>query len=92
MILHVQVPSSQRHVYFAWSESDRKDPRMQNKAIIQSRELSSSSCIFDEKGFVKRTINFLKIWSSEQNSKGRCTLCRKQVYTVFLMCIFSLKF
>ena len=84
MILHVQVPSSQRHVYFAWSESNGKDPHMQNKAIIQSREPSSSGCISDERRFIKHSINFLKIWSSEQNSKGRCTLCRKQVYNCLL--------
>ena len=93
MILHVQVPSSQRHVYFAWSESHGKDPYMQNKSIIQSRELSSFCSTSDERRFVKHSINFLKIWSSEQNSKGRCTLCRMQVYNCLLaVSIFILKF
>lgn len=77
--LILKVPSSQRRVYFAWSESHGKDPYMQNKSIIQSRELSSFCSTSDERRFVKHSINFLKIWSSEQNSKGRCMLCRMQI-------------
>lgn len=77
--LVLKVPSSQRHVYFAWSEADGRDPRnSQPKAILKSRELSSSSSASDEKRFVKHSINFLKIWNSEQESKERCNLCRKQ--------------
>ncbi|KAK9266873.1 hypothetical protein L1049_027132 [Liquidambar formosana] len=78
-ILILKVPSSQRHVYFAWSEDDGTDPRIRNKSIIKSRELSSFSSSSSERRFVKHSINFLKIWSSEQESKDRCTLCRKQV-------------
>ncbi|KAA8522113.1 hypothetical protein F0562_012573 [Nyssa sinensis] len=77
--LTLKVPSSQRHVCFAWSETDWRGPRNQIKAIIRSRELSSSNSVSDEGRFVKHSINFSKIWSSEQESKGRCTLCRKQV-------------
>ena len=58
------------NVYFSWGESNGKDPCMQNKAIIQSRELFSFGSMFDERRFVKHYINFLKIWSSKQNSKG----------------------
>ncbi|KAJ6714895.1 TETRATRICOPEPTIDE REPEAT (TPR)-CONTAINING PROTEIN-RELATED [Salix viminalis] len=76
--LVLKVPSSQRHVYFAWSEAAGGEPHNPNKAIIQSRELSSSNYASDEGRFVKHTMNFLKIWSSEQESKGRCKLCRKQ--------------
>lgn len=77
--LVLKVPSSQRHVYFAWSEADGREPHNPNKAIIKSRELSSSNYASDEGRFVKHAINFLKIWSSEQESKGRCKLYRKQV-------------
>ncbi|CAK7356237.1 unnamed protein product [Dovyalis caffra] len=77
--LVLKVPSSQRHVYFAWSEAAGREPHNPNKAIIKSRELSSSNYASDEGRFVKHTINFLKIWSSEIESKSRCRLCRKQV-------------
>lgn len=77
----LKVPSSQRHVYFAWNEADGRDSKSySNKAIIKSRDLSSSSSsVSDDRKFVKHSINFSKIWSSERESKGRCTLCKKQV-------------
>lgn len=78
-ILNTQVPSSQRHVYFAWSEADGRELSRPNKAFFKSREFSSFSSTSDERRFVKHAINFMKIWTSEQESKGRCTLCRKQV-------------
>ncbi|KAK4844286.1 hypothetical protein QYF36_018501 [Acer negundo] len=77
--LMLKVPSSQRHVYFAWNEADGREVRTRNKAIIKSREFSSFGSASDERKFVKHTINFLKIWTSEREAKGRCTLCRKQV-------------
>uniref|UniRef100_A0A1J3IIE4 Putative vacuolar protein sorting-associated protein 13A n=1 Tax=Noccaea caerulescens TaxID=107243 RepID=A0A1J3IIE4_NOCCA len=78
--LVLKVPSSQRHVYFAWNEADGRDSKSySNKAIIQSRELSSSSSVSDDRKLVKHSINFSKIWSSERETKGRCTLCKKQV-------------
>ncbi|XP_028077973.1 LOW QUALITY PROTEIN: uncharacterized protein LOC114279888 [Camellia sinensis] len=78
--LTLKVPSSQRYVCFAWSQDDKRDPRSQNKAMIKSRKLSSSSSLSEDRRFVKHTINFLKVWSSEQELKGRCTLCRKKVW------------
>ncbi|KAK4786568.1 hypothetical protein SAY86_010401 [Trapa natans] len=77
--LILKVPSSQRHVYFAWSEVDGRESRALKKHIIRSREISSSSSVLDERKFVKHSINFVKIWSSERENKGRCKLCRKQV-------------
>ncbi|XP_010540792.1 PREDICTED: uncharacterized protein LOC104814451 [Tarenaya hassleriana] len=77
--LVLKVPSSQRHVYFAWTEADGREPKTYNsKAITRSRELASSSSISSERKFVKHSINFSKIWSSERESKGRCSLCKKQ--------------
>ncbi|XP_065619172.1 uncharacterized protein LOC112023786 [Quercus suber] len=78
-ILILNVPSSQRHVYFAWSEADGREPQTPNKSILKLRGLSSNSSASDERRFVKHSVNFLKIWSSEQESKERCTLCKKQV-------------
>ncbi|PQQ07890.1 uncharacterized protein Pyn_00513 [Prunus yedoensis var. nudiflora] len=75
----LKVPSSQRHVYFSWSEADGREHRLPNKAITRLRELPSDSSALDGRRFVKHSINFSKIWSSEQESRGRCTLCRKQV-------------
>lgn len=77
--LTLKVPSSQRHVSFAWSDGDGKDPRIQKKAIIKSRGVSFSSSSSDEGRFVKHSINFSKIWGSERESKGIRVLGRKQV-------------
>lgn len=79
-IFHFQVPSSQRHVYFAWSEADGREPQTPNKSILKLRGLSSNGSASDERRFIKHSVNFLKIWSSEQESKERCTLCKKQVF------------
>ncbi|XP_059641926.1 uncharacterized protein LOC132283907 [Cornus florida] len=76
--LTLKVPSSQRYVCFSWSETNWRDPCNQIKAITKSRNLSSSSSVSDDGRFVKHTINFSKVWSSEQESKGRRALCRKQ--------------
>ncbi|KAE9596742.1 putative vacuolar protein sorting-associated protein [Lupinus albus] len=76
--LVLKVPSSQRQVHFAWSEVDSRQPRTSNKAIISSREISSCSTVSDDRRFIKHSITFSKIWSSEQEYKGRCSLYRKQ--------------
>ncbi|PIA31101.1 hypothetical protein AQUCO_05300138v1 [Aquilegia coerulea] len=76
--LTLKVPSSQRHVYYSWKEADRRDVRKQIKPMIKPREFSSVSSISGEKRFIKHSINFQKVWSSELELKGRCTLCRKQ--------------
>ncbi|XP_021892866.1 uncharacterized protein LOC110810873 isoform X2 [Carica papaya] len=78
--LTLKVPSSQRFVYFSWNVTDGNETHTSSKAIINSRDLSSSSSMSNERKFVKHTINFSKIWSSERESRGRCTLCRKQLH------------
>ncbi|KAF8380627.1 hypothetical protein HHK36_028116 [Tetracentron sinense] len=77
--LVLKVPSSQRYVYFALGEADFRDPRNLPKPIIKPRDFSTLSFVNHERSFIKHSINFQKIWSSEQESKDRCTLCRKQV-------------
>ncbi|XP_074317635.1 uncharacterized protein LOC141653693 isoform X2 [Silene latifolia] len=74
----LKVPSSQRHVHFSWSEADRREMQAQNKALVMSRKISSSSSSSDERRFVGHIINFTKIWSSELESRSRCTLCKKK--------------
>ncbi|XP_023553987.1 uncharacterized protein LOC111811402 [Cucurbita pepo subsp. pepo] len=76
--LVLKVPSSQRHVYFSSSEADGRDANNLNKSIIRSRELLLSSSLNDEGRFVKRSMNFTKVWSSDLELKGRCILCKKQ--------------
>ncbi|GAB4857735.1 hypothetical protein Ancab_015642 [Ancistrocladus abbreviatus] len=76
--LVLKVPSSQRYVHFSWREADGRDSRNQNKGIVMSRELSSCSTA-EGRRFVGHGINFSKIWISEQEFKGRCTLCQKKV-------------
>ncbi|KAK8614167.1 hypothetical protein V6N13_122539 [Hibiscus sabdariffa] len=74
-----KVPSSQRHLNLPWSGIDKKAPHALKKSIIKSGELSSSSSASDGTKFIEHSVNFLKIWSSEREVKGRCALCRKQV-------------
>ncbi|KAK9698879.1 hypothetical protein RND81_08G137700 [Saponaria officinalis] len=76
--LTLKVPSSQRRVHFSWSEADRREIQTQNKAIVTSRKISSPSSSSDERKFVEHIINFAKVWSSELESKSRCTLCKKK--------------
>ncbi|GER35434.1 pleckstrin homology (PH) domain-containing protein [Striga asiatica] len=73
-----QLPSSQRHVLFTWSDVDARESHKQHRAIITSAEISCSSSILTEQKFAEHSINFTRIWSSERESKGRCSLCRKQ--------------
>lgn len=76
--LELKVPSSQRHVCFSLDDADGRDPSRRHKTIIGSGELSSSSSASIENKFIQHVINFSKVWSSEQEPKGRCTLCQKQ--------------
>ncbi|GAB2273667.1 hypothetical protein Dimus_008449 [Dionaea muscipula] len=76
--LVLKVPSSQRHVYFSWNDTDMIDLRHRDKTRVISREFSASSSTSDGRKFVGHSINFSKIWSSEQDPKGRCTLCQKK--------------
>ncbi|KNA21084.1 hypothetical protein SOVF_046540 [Spinacia oleracea] len=78
--LSLKVPSSQKRVHFSWTETGKKDLKNQTKVTVMSRETSSasSSSVSHETRFVEHSINFTKIWSSERESKGRCTLCRKK--------------
>ncbi|CAK9173340.1 unnamed protein product [Ilex paraguariensis] len=75
----LRVASIQRYVCFAWSEADGRDPHNQLRAVVKSQEISLSDSVPDTSRFVKHTINFSRVWSSEQQLKGQCTLCRKQV-------------
>ncbi|KAF6135497.1 hypothetical protein GIB67_015350 [Kingdonia uniflora] len=84
--LVLKVPSSQRHVYFSPGETDGRESRSQIKPMIKPRELVSVESISDERRFVKHSINFQKIWSTEQDSQGRCKLYRKQVLEDGVIC------
>ncbi|GAB2263603.1 hypothetical protein Droror1_Dr00025737 [Drosera rotundifolia] len=84
--IELKVPSSQRHVYFSWSDADARDLRFQDKARVVSREMSSSGSTSDGRKFVMHSINFSKIWSSEPDPKGRCTLCQKKVLEEGTIC------
>ncbi|XP_015084887.1 uncharacterized protein LOC107028368 [Solanum pennellii] len=77
--LQLKVPSSQRHVSFASNDNDGRDSFSQKKPIIESRGLASWGAISDRRKFVQHAITFSKVWSSERELKGRCTLCRKNV-------------
>ncbi|KAL8053513.1 hypothetical protein ABFS82_05G077000 [Erythranthe guttata] len=73
-----QVPSSQRHVSFSRNKVDARESHKLHRAIITSTEISSSGSVSNERRFIEHSVIFSKIWSSERESKGRCTLCRKQ--------------
>ncbi|KAL2233065.1 UNVERIFIED_CONTAM: putative vacuolar protein sorting-associated protein 13D, partial [Sesamum indicum] len=72
-----QVPSGQRHVS-SLNEVDATESHKQHRAIITSATISSSGSVSNEQRLVEHSINFARIWSSDRESKGRCTLCRKQ--------------
>ncbi|XP_073111690.1 uncharacterized protein [Elaeis guineensis] len=74
-ILVLKVPSSQRHVQFALDETDGRDSHSRLRPLIKQR----GNSISDERRFTKHSLNFQKIWSSEQECKSRCTLFPKQV-------------
>nr|XP_009413254.1 PREDICTED: uncharacterized protein LOC103994598 isoform X1 [Musa acuminata subsp. malaccensis] len=74
-ILVLKVPSSQRRVQFAWDESEGRESRSLIRPFIKPR----GSSISDERRFIKHSVNFRQIWSSEQESKSRCSLFPKQV-------------
>ncbi|KAK1286591.1 hypothetical protein QJS10_CPB20g01337 [Acorus calamus] len=77
--LTLKVPSSQRHVQFAWDEAGGSDSYNQIKPMIKPRGFDSVNSLSDERRFIKHSVNFQKIWSSELESRTRCTLCPKQV-------------
>lgn len=73
------MPSSQRYVEFAADETKVLDSSNKNKPIIKLRGFSSVNSLSDDKRFVKHSVNFQKVWSSEHESKSQCTLFLKQV-------------
>lgn len=77
-VLTLKVPSSQRHVHFAWEEADWRDSYNRNKPMMRPRAFTTSISS-DEMRFIKHTFNFRKIWSSERDSRSRCALFPKQV-------------
>ncbi|KAL0372966.1 UNVERIFIED_CONTAM: putative vacuolar protein sorting-associated protein 13D [Sesamum calycinum] len=69
--------TGQRHVS-SLNEVDVTESHKQHRAIITSTTISSSGSVSNEQKLVEHSINFARIWSSDRESKGRCTLCRKQ--------------
>ncbi|XP_024994007.1 uncharacterized protein LOC112527539 isoform X2 [Cynara cardunculus var. scolymus] len=85
--LILKVPSSQKHVSFAWNETDWRNSRNQNKSILKSRDFLSPRSTSDKGSFVKYVINFVKVWTSDQELKGHRT---KNVNISTVVCLFSL--
>ncbi|KAJ6828337.1 uncharacterized protein M6B38_362940 [Iris pallida] len=77
-VLTLKVPSSQRHVHFAWEETDWRNSHNRSKPMIRPRGFTTS-LLSDDRRSIKHTFNFQKIWSSELDSRSRCTLFPKQV-------------
>ncbi|XP_051144600.1 uncharacterized protein LOC127260739 isoform X2 [Andrographis paniculata] len=73
-----QASSSQSCVYISRNEVDLAESRKRHRPIITSGKYSSSSSTSGEQKFIEHSINFTRIWNSERESKGRCTLCQKQ--------------
>ncbi|CAI9095544.1 OLC1v1031527C1 [Oldenlandia corymbosa var. corymbosa] len=71
-----KVSANHRLVRFSHSATGSR-PHPQSKFIIKSREIALSGSVADKR-FVTHCMNFSKVWSSEQESKGRCNLCQKQ--------------
>ncbi|KAL3499805.1 hypothetical protein ACH5RR_038898 [Cinchona calisaya] len=73
-----KIPSSQRQVCFTPNEASGSDPRIHLKSVIKSTEIFLCGSASDDRKLVTHCMNFSKVWSSEQESKGRCTLCQKK--------------
>ncbi|PKA53298.1 hypothetical protein AXF42_Ash010028 [Apostasia shenzhenica] len=78
-VLTLKVPSSQRYVQFTCEETDGRDSYKRSKPVISQRGSPSAASLSHDMRFKKHSVNFQKIWSSEQEHKSRCTLFPKQV-------------
>ncbi|XP_031502249.1 uncharacterized protein LOC116265643 [Nymphaea colorata] len=74
--LRLKVPSIKHYVFFPCDEAGGSVSPSQVKPVIRTREFLSSDLAPSEK-FQDYTVNFLKIWSSDQ--RVRFALCPKQV-------------
>lgn len=75
----VKVHPSQKLSCTGRNEAEASNLKTNVKILTKSSELSSSSSATDEGKLATHSIKFSKVWSSDQEVKGRCTLCRKQV-------------
>lgn len=73
-VVQLKVPSGRRPVYFA-SDDDRRESQSLARPLVSSRGTSSSV----EQRLINHTVNFQKMWSSEQEISSRCKLLSKQV-------------
>ncbi|KAJ0970742.1 hypothetical protein J5N97_018701 [Dioscorea zingiberensis] len=78
-LLTLRVPSSQRYVQFAGEETKGGDSSKMIKPIIKPRSFSSVDSLSEDRRFIKHSVNFQKVWSSEREYKSQCTLFLKQV-------------
>ncbi|XP_042394059.1 uncharacterized protein LOC121984930 isoform X2 [Zingiber officinale] len=81
-IVVLKSPSSQRHLHFACGEAEGRESRNLTRPFIKPR----GSSISNKRRFIKHTVNFKKIWSSEQEYKSRCILFPKQVVEDETLC------
>nr|XP_043638921.1 uncharacterized protein LOC122610015 [Erigeron canadensis] len=84
--LVLKVPSSRKHVSIAWNETDWRDSRSHSKSILRSGDFFSPGSISDTGSFFKHIINFTNVWTSEQESRGRHTLSKKNVVEDSVIC------
>ncbi|XP_073352999.1 uncharacterized protein [Aegilops tauschii subsp. strangulata] len=73
-VVPLKVPSGLRPVYFA-SDDDRRESQSPARPLLSSRGASSNV----EHRLINHTVNFQKMWSSEQEVRSRCKLLGKQV-------------
>ncbi|PNT67927.1 hypothetical protein BRADI_3g33740v3 [Brachypodium distachyon] len=73
-VVPLKVPSGQRPVYFA-SDDDRRESHSPARPLLSSRGVSGNA----EHRLINHTVNFQKMWSSEQEIRSRCKLLGKQV-------------
>uniref|UniRef100_J3N503 PH domain-containing protein n=1 Tax=Oryza brachyantha TaxID=4533 RepID=J3N503_ORYBR len=73
-VVRLKVPSGQREVYFA-SDEDMRESHSFARPLLSPRGAVSNV----EERLISDTVNFQKIWSSEQEIRSRCKLLSKQV-------------
>ncbi|KAJ4777649.1 Pleckstrin (PH) domain-containing protein isoform 2 [Rhynchospora pubera] len=81
-VVLLKVPSSRHYVKFISDEYDGRESNSSSRPMIKLKRSPSP----DDRRFLKHTVNFQKIWSSEREIHSRCTLFRKQVADVSSIC------
>nr|XP_043634063.1 uncharacterized protein LOC122605220 isoform X2 [Erigeron canadensis] len=78
--------TSQNHKSIAWNETDWTGSGSHSKSLLRLEDSLSPGSISDTGSFFKHIINFTKVWTSEQELRGRHTFLKKKVVEDHVIC------